>query len=76
MLKLLITVALIVLSGCSKCVEVSTVYRINKIPKISLKVDNNGGLDTLNRKKAFKLISQLRLAEDYYYRNAKAYNER
>ena len=65
---ILIAVMLIVLTGCSgkKVTYLPCPETIDKIPTVYLHVNKHGGYDRVNRKKADRLIYNLRAVEDYY----------
>ena len=70
---LLIIVTLIALQNCSNkqgCINQHVTYRIDKIPQVDIKINNNGGLNKHNTKKVRRLVRQLRYVEDYYYNNS------
>ena len=70
---LVMTVTLIALQNCSldkPCLDQRVTYRINKIPQVNVKINNNGGMDRKNTKKVKRLVRNLRYVEDYYYNNS------
>jgi hypothetical protein len=70
-LSILIIVSLIVLPSCStKLSTCKTVYRLDKIDQLPIRVNRYGGLYKKDRRNAFLLIKRLRMVEDYYYSEA------
>lgn len=70
---MILIVSLIALNGCNEepdCPHCKKTFRISKLDRVAIKVNNKGGLDRGERIKAFTLIKRFRIVEDYYYKNS------
>jgi len=73
-LEMILTVVVATVLQSCNCTNVpldnQLTYRIDKIPKVRIHVNAQGGLDRNDSNKARSLIRNLREVESYYYDNS------